>query len=205
MKKSVMICALLLIGLGLTSTARAVIVTGQEEWGTRLDSGQSITCIVHYIPDTPDTPQSLIFQQLPEPTFTYPFGSWDGWETAISADQKMVYLYGPRNTNVSDFNDVEWFSYNLFFQWDDADPNLDLAYPVYLDTAVYDGGLCSDATDAWFWKGEPGGWPDAWVREDYPHNPNYEEDYTNPVPVPATIYLLGLGAAFLRRKIGKRH
>ena len=201
MNKSAMTCAsLLLVCLWLTSAAQATIVDADEEWGTKLDSGESITCIAHYIPDVPDVPDSLIFQQAPEPTSTYSFGDWDGWETAISADQKMVYLYGPRQTNPTDFNNVEWFSYNLFFQWDDADPNLDPDYPVYLDTALFDGGLGSDATDAWFWKGEPGGWPDGWVREEYPHNPDYEEDYTNPTPEPMTICLLGLGAALLRKK-----
>jgi len=202
MKKSVMTYVLVfMMCLGLTSTAaRATIVDAIVEWGVRLDSWESITCIAHYIPDTPDTPQSLIFQQVPEPTPTYTWGDWTGWETVISADQKMVYLYGPLNTNESDFDDVKWFSYNLYFQWDDADPDLDPVYPIYVDMVFFDGPLGSNASKDWFWKGKPGGWPDAWLREDHPHNPNHEEDYKNPIPEPVTICILGLGAVFVRKR-----
>ena len=71
MNKSVMTCALMmLVCLGFTSVACATLVDANEEWGTKLDSGESITSIVHYIPDTPDTPDSLIFERAPEPTFT---------------------------------------------------------------------------------------------------------------------------------------
>lgn len=190
----------LLVCLGLVSSVRATSVNAFEQWGTKLDSGESITCIAHYIPDTPDVPVSLVFQKAPEPTSTYPFGDWTGWQTAISPGQKMVYLYGPRQTNMTDFNDVRWFSYNLFFNWDGEDPDLDPDYPVYLDTALFDGGFGVSTDSAWFWKGEPGGWPDGWVMEEYPHNPNYVEDYTNPAPEPMTICLLGLGALFLRKR-----
>ena len=198
MKKSVITCALvLLVCLGLTSSAQATIVDANEEWGTKLDSWESITCIAHYIPNTLDVPESLVFQWAPEPTSTYSSGDWTGWETAISLDQKMVYLYGPRQTNITDFNNVEWFSYNLFFSWDDGDPNLDPVYPVYLDTALFDGGFGVSAHSAWFWKGEPGGWPDSWVGS---ADPYYQGGYTNPAPEPVTICLLGLGSAFLRRR-----
>lgn len=199
MKKSVITCALVfLVCLGLASSVQAEIVDANEEWGIKLDSGQSLTCIAHYIPDVVTIPESLIFTSEPEPTFRYTGGNWDGWQMVLSADNKMVYLYGPRNTNDTGNDNVKWFSYNLFFSWDDEDPNLDPDYPVYIDTAVFNGGFGCDSFAEEFWKGKPGGWPDNWVG---PADPYYQGGYTNPAPEPMTICLLGLGAAFLRKSL----
>lgn len=200
MKKSVMIYALmLLLCAGLASVAQATIVSGSEEWGRTLQPGESFTCIAHYIPNTPDIPASLIFEQAPEWTSTYWFDYEEaGWDTALADEGKTAYLYGPRIINDTN-NAVDWFSFRLFYQWDDEDPNFDPDYPVYQDVAVFDDlTLTYDSA----WKGIPGDtWDEpndiTWRQQYYPES----EPYENPIPGPATICLFGLGAVFLRRKM----
>jgi hypothetical protein len=171
-------------------------VDANEEWGVLLDNGESLTCIAHYIPDINGIPESLVFSQTPEFTDTYTGGDRTGWQTVLSDDQKMVYLYGPRTTNDTGQNDIGWFSYTLFFQWDDEDANLDPTFPVYIDTAVFDGPLGCAFYDEWGWRGKPG--PGNGEDWEYQSEPYYEDGYTNPAPEPMTICLFGLGAVFLR-------
>jgi hypothetical protein len=197
MKKSVIIYALvLLVCLGLTSSARATIVDANEEWGRTLQPGESFTCLAHFIPDIPGVSDSLIFVQAPQWTDTYPFNYVAaGWDTALTDGGKTAYLFGPRITNGPDTLDL--FSFKLFYRWDTNAAGFDPNYPVYQDVAIFD-----DLTltyDFGGWRGKPGGtWErpsDVTWREQYGGPP-----YENPVPEPMTICLLGLGAALLRKR-----
>ena len=194
-----MVCVcVVLICLGLALTVRAVPVTSSEEWGMTLQPGESFTCIAHFIPDVPGIPDTLLFEQAPDWTGTYPF-NWagEGWATAISGDNRIAYLHGPRITNdVSSPIDV--FSFNLFYEWDDEDENYDPDWPIYQEVVIFDD---QDIIYDFGWRGTPGnGWDgpygDTWREKAYPGSDPYE----NPVPGPATIGLLGLGAALLRRR-----
>ncbi len=207
MKKWFMIFAgVVLICLGLALTVRAVTVTSSEGWYVSLEpSGapsDSFTCIVYFIPDTPDIPVSLKFESGKPPAQTDHYlggGWWDdiGWESTLSGDGKTAYIHGPRQTN-SGLSTTKWFSYYLYYEWDDEDEDYDPDYPVYQDVAIFDDqSLTFDEA----WRGTPGnGWetpnPTTWKEQyDPPGGP-----YENPVPGPATIALLGLGAALLRRR-----
>jgi len=201
MKKSVMTCSLVLfVCLGLASTAQATTVTGSDMWGITLDSNQSITCIAHYVWG------GIEFTAVPEQTTGYDYdagGDWGviGWQVGLSPDNKIAYMYGPRSTNNTGNNDVGWFSYNLFYQWDTDAPGFDPDYPLYVDTALFDGPFGSEPTDYWGWRGTPGGDPNGRDEPYYKDEPEYEEGfYDNPAPEPMTICLLGLGAAFLRKR-----
>ena len=200
MNKSAMTCAsLLLVCLWLTSAARATIVDANDEWGRTLQPGESFTCLAHYIPDTPDIPEGLIFEQAPEWTSTYWF-DWEAadWDTAISEDGKTAYLYGPRLTNTEP-NAIDVFSFNLFYQWDTDAEGFDPNYPAYQDVAVFDDlTLTYDCG----WRGTPG---DTWEKlvDDVTWKEQYDPEsdpYENPIPEPMTICLLGLGTALLRKK-----
>jgi hypothetical protein len=198
MRNKCVVLIVIIVCLSLSSAADAVVVDANEEWGIKLDDGQSLTCIAHYIPDVEGVPQSLVFETVPEITFTYTAGDWTDWIIAISVDQKALYLYGPANTNNTGYNDVGWFSYKLFFQWDDEDKDLDTDFPVYIDTALYSGGIGSEPFDDFFWKGSPGGtWPDDWEKSEEPYD---DSGYYNPIPEPAMIFLLGIGTLFLRKR-----
>ena len=189
MKKPVIVCVLA-VCLGLTSVVRATTVTGWQEWGRILNIGESFTCIAYY------GLGSVEFTQEPDWTDTYPFDYVSaGWQTALSDDNKIAFLYGPRITNETSAI-VELFSYKLYYQWDDEAPDFDPNYPVYQDVAVFDsvpfGGL---SYDEWAQRGTPGnGETGSW---EYRSDP-YKGPYTNPAPEPMTICLLGLGAVFLR-------
>jgi len=197
MKKSVMTCALvLLVCLWLTSGARATTVSGLDNWGLSLDQNHpSLTGIAYFVWS------SVEFTAAPAWTDTYDFDhETAGWSTALSLDNKIAYIYGPRITNDTN-NVVNLFSYELSYQWDDAieDP----LYPVYIDVAIYDGPFGSESYDYWGWRGTPG-ITNSWHSREEPYykdDPEYEEGfYDNPSPEPMTICLLGLGAAFLRKK-----
>jgi len=201
MKNSFMVCAcVVLICLGLTLAVRAVTVTCSEGWYCSLAPGASFTCITYFIPDVPGIPESLVFNQAPAQTGDYLGGGWwddIGWESTLSGDGKIAYIHGPRQTN-TDTSTIKWFSYYLYYEWDDEDENYDPDWPVYQDVAIFDDQtLTFDEA----WRGTPGnGWEtpydDTWKEQYYPGSDPYE----NPVPGPATIALLGLGAALLRRR-----
>jgi hypothetical protein len=207
MKNSFMVCAcVVLICLGLTLAVRAVTVTSSEGWYVSLGPSGSLTdsftCIAYFIPDVPDIPVTLKFESEKPPAQTGDYlggGWWEdiGWESTLSDDGKIAYMHGPRQTN-SDPSWVKWFSYYLYYEWDDEDENYDPDYPVYQDVAIFDG-----QTLVWdeSWRGTPGdGWygpdDDTWKEKAYPGSDPYE----NPVPGPATIALFGLGAALLRKR-----
>jgi hypothetical protein len=203
MKKSVMTCALvLLVCLWLTSGARAAIVSGSDKWGITLDANESITAIAHFVWG------GVEFTALPLQITGLGYdagGIWGdiGWQAELAPDNKIAYMYGPQSTNITESNDVGWFSYELSYQWDDAAVGFDSNYPVYIDTAIYDGPFGSEPTNYWGWRGTPG-ITNSWEYRDVPYyidDPEYEEGfYDNPAPEPMTICLLGLGTAFLRKK-----
>jgi len=201
MKKSVITCALVsLVCFGLASSAQAAIVDGNNMWGITLDAGQSITCIAYYVWD------SVEFTDVPLQV-DYPGydngGLWTdiGWQAELSPDNKIAYMHGLQSTNNTGTNNLGWFAYILSYQWDDAIQ--DSNYPVYIDTVLYNGPLGSEPIDYWGYRGTPGD-SQSWEYQDEPYaidEPWYEEGFfNNPAPEPMTICLLGLGAAFLRKR-----
>jgi len=176
--------------------AQAVIVDANDTAWLSLDAGQAVTCIALYVPDVVGIPETLVFSQPPvfisDAGF---FGDFTDWQTAISPDQKMVWLYGPRSANEFGVNDVPWFKYQVFWQWDNTDPDLDPTYPVYVDMAFFDGPFGSPSWEELSWKGLPGGWPDNWVGP----TSSMGGPYTNPAPEPATVFLLGTGLLLVLR------
>ncbi len=209
MKKSVMTYILvLLVCLGLTSVAQATLVTGSDEWGVTLGLGEPLTTIAHYVWG------GVVFTDVPEQTDTYTAGGdWDliGWEamlldadgTIVDTGGTIAYIYGPAITGGPD---PYLFSYELLYQWDDAAAGFDPNYPVHIDGAIYDGPFDSPPTRYWGYRGIPGDPdPNGWEYQSEPYNPDYEEGfYDNPVPEPAVICLLGLGAVLLRKKVRER-
>ena len=191
MKKPVIVCVLVVVMcLGLTSVARATFVEGWQEWGRILNIGESFTCIAYY------GLGSVEFTLAPVWTSTYPFDYVSaGWQTALSGNNKIAFLYGPRITNETSAI-VELFSYELHYQWDDEDPGFEEDYPVYQDIAVFDSVPFGEPSyNEWDQRGTPGnGETGSWEYRSYP----YEGPYTNPAPEPMTICLFGLGAVFLR-------
>ena len=86
MNKSKVILALAVVVLcGLSSISNATLIPAEVEWGTKLDDGDSLTCIAHYIPSgIGNVSDSLIFTAAPVFTGTYTGGDQTGWQTAIS-------------------------------------------------------------------------------------------------------------------------
>lgn len=198
MKKVTLVLFVSLISI---SVANATLIDANQPWMTTLDAHQSITCITHYIPDIAGVTDTLIFTAAPQFIDDLAYhGDETTWQTAISNDNKMVYLWGPQSTNPASFTQ-NWFLYDLEFQWDDqnlGDPD----HPVYVDTAVFNG---SQSTDEWGWKGTPGN-ENSWIATDNSHrqqNDPQSEPYTNPIPEPITLGLLTLGL-ILSTRIKKR-
>jgi len=186
--------------LGLTSSARAAPVTGSQDWYTSLDVGESVTCIAFY------GLGSVEFTQPPEWFYGFdPNHDYNhdiaGWETALTDGGKTAYLYGPRATNSSS-EPREWFAYELFYEWDDEASGFDPCYPVYQDMAIFDGPFGSEPTFAVGWRGTPGVWESWEYKDGDPDSGPYQtgEPYTNPAPEPVTVYILGLGTVFLRKR-----
>ncbi len=201
MNKSAMTCALvLLVCLWLTSAARATIVDANESWTMKLQPGETFTAIAHFIPDVPGVPDSLIFPDTPDWIELFDPGAL-AWDVALADEGKTAYLYGPAITNV-ELSEIPIFSYMLYSQWDDEDPDFDENYPVYLDVVVFND---LEIVRDFALRGLPHGpWDtvneDTW-KEQYDPESN---PYINPIPEPMTICLLGLGTALLRKKRRKK-
>lgn len=210
MKKSVITyAAVLLVCLGPALPAQAEIKYGHDDWGITLDSDQTITATAHFVWS------SVEFNDVPIQVAVgvYPShehgGRWEdiGWQAALSSDNKIAYISGPPTTNTTEYDNYGWFVYTLSYIWNDADPNFDPSWPVYIDTAIYNGPPGSAPIDYWGWRGTPGD-PNSWQYRDEPYakdQPWYTEDFfDNPAPEPMTICLLGLGALFCRKASSRK-
>jgi hypothetical protein len=200
MKELCVVCLSgMLVCCVLATSAQGTLTSGVEEWGVTLLPGESFTCVAYYIPEVDPlvipVPESLVFYHTPAWTSTFPFDYIEaGWQTALSADNRVAYLYGPQITNNSG-NPWHVFSFELAYQWDEADV---VDYPVYNDFVIFDGEtLVYDFA----WQGIPGV---TWEEPDevtylQQYDPT-SDPYTNPVPGPATLSLVGFGMLFLRKR-----
>ena len=187
----------ILVCFVFAAVARATIIeTGDDLWWVGLEPGQSFTCVAYYVWG------GVEFTQAPEITDIYYQSDiiGDFWQTEISKDNTIVYLYGPQVTNtLSYFTAV--LRYQLSYQWDIE--QVDPEYPVYVDTAIYDGPLSSEPIASWGWRGTPGN-PDSWEYREVPYVQDeewYEEGFfTNPAPEITTFSLVGFGVLFLRKR-----
>ena len=97
------------ICLIVISTAHGTLVDGWDEWGIKLEPGQSISCISFFIVN------DSYFTQAPIQTDTYIAGGyWEhiGWQSALSQDNSVAYIYGPSVTNEY-LEQLGWFSFYL--------------------------------------------------------------------------------------------
>ncbi len=186
--KKVFVFFTVAVCLYLASAAQATLVEANNDWGINQISGISqLSCIVHHIPDIAS---SLVFTEGPafingDPSYPDDFSQW---QTELSLDKKTICLLGPVT---SDYR----FKYTLFYQWDDAVANPD--YPVYIDTAIFNGSEGTLSLKEWSWRGNPAEIL-SWEYQD--HSYNSGEPYTSPhdpLPEPITILVLGLGAVLL--------
>jgi hypothetical protein len=210
MKRLVVISLFICSGLALPAWATPQF--GYDDWGSTLDSDQTITAIAYFVwssVEFNDVPVQVAMGVYTDPIYGGEYqhgGLWAdiGWTAAMSPDKKIAYVAGPPSTNTTEHDDYGWFAYTLSYNWNTDDPNFDPSWPVYIDGAIYNGPFGSEPIDTWGWRGTPGV-PESWSYSDTPYaidyNPDYTEDFfNNPAPEPATICILGLGALFLRKK-----
>jgi hypothetical protein len=198
MKKLLAVCLfVMLVCFVFTGVSRATIIeTGDDSWWVGLggDDYQSFTCVAHYVWGGVEFTQAPVIGPI-----YYQPDILNTWQTEISQDNTTVYLYGPQVTNSGPFTAV--LSYQLYYQWDIE--LVDPEYPVYVDTAIYDGPLGSEPIATWGWRGTPGD-PDSWEYREVPYVQDeewYEEDFfTNPAPEITTLSLFGFGILFLRKR-----
>jgi hypothetical protein len=154
-----------------------------------------VTCFAHYIPE--DAGDSVSFSGFLKGEYTGPNPEIYEDQWTVELTSKTVYFYGPAITNTSDL--AKFFNYTLYFEWDTEDPGLDPVYPVYMDSAVFNGPLGDPSDNEWGYKGDPLDKTNSEFGEWVYQEDAYEPDYTNPAPEPMTVLFLGLGGLFLIR------
>lgn len=202
MKKLLSLVSLLVLCICSISTASGPLQKSyQQDWGVSLGSGDSITCIAHYIPDSaPNMPGDLVFDDAPvfadDGSYEYyNEGNPDGWDVAIADDNKSVWLYGPRQTNDQGYSNW-WWIYELSFAWTGQEGEDE---PLYFDTALYDGGEGSEPVQLWGASGnETDGFSDT--EPPYASQEYIDNNYLNPAPEPATLLMLTGGIWFAARR-----
>jgi hypothetical protein len=169
------------------------------DWGASFSIGQKVNCVSHYIPQNPDVniPGSLKFARLEdidflEDTSSY-YGDPDTWSFGKSSDQ--VYLYGEEITGQQGW---AW-GYKLWFEWEEGDV---IDNPVYFDTAYYNGEQGSEPLDMWGTVGyqQEGEWVWETSEDPYSSQKYIKDNYTNPVPEPASLLLFAGGVWFAARR-----
>jgi hypothetical protein len=185
---------LLVFVLFSASGVFAVVADCNEEWGIYLDEYESITCVAFF------AHEGMVFDETPVFTDTYEdykfddnYAGYNPWDTAespeLSVDGLAAYIWGPVQREPFGFQPLAWFSVELYYQWDQD-------YPIIIDVVMFNEETVVSSSG---WKNTTGD-SSAWQ---YNEEQFAEEPYTNPVPEPATMVILALGAGMLRiRKNG---
>lgn len=216
MKKAAVVSFFIL--LIISSTSSAVPVEGFQQWGFTLDPGIEFTCLAYYlVADIGGLSVDLSFTLPPEWTSTFNGYSaelgYDNdqdltWTPAVTPDGKIAYFYSDEPVANNTGDAIDLFSYILRYQWDDEALGYNEDFPIYEDILLWNGDT---VVGAWGENGSPTLTGQTPVPTAWPENPDenpdgtttwedIEEEYTNPVPLPSTIVLFGLGSAILLKK-----